>query len=714
MFRPVSRCVCMASLLWWPCALAAEAHEGWKCDIPSPAGETALGLSCHYAQTSWPGLHRDARNSDFVPFAVSRFSQVKWTALDGASLLAAPTIGPEGQLYVTTGRGPGTSHLHAYDAAGHLLWESAPQEGPDDLDAVAVAGVPVIDAFGDLYLSDADQMWAFHPDGTLKWVSPLPEGSGPLFSPIINGRGHVGGAGANGMVVFYHRDSGQLALPVLDLPGGGGAIPDQPPPEGLSSSGLVDPSIVEMLVNVFFGNVYEVTSTPAVHPWSGRLYIAAGGAAPDMGTLYGIDVADEALEIVFETPLPGGGGGASPVISPDGAQVYAVGGDTRLLAVDAETGAVNWMVEGAGVAASPSAGRDGTVYVARGAVINARHPQEGTLKWSIDLSERALEALPPLPALLPIFPNGRPLVLVNSVITITPRFLWVVAVLSYEYAEPQEPKALGIPRATLLLAMRPEDGSIAAGTILRDTCGGTISVGRRGDLYVSHGAIISAYYYYEVNPSLPDVLKVPAPIGGLTALRPTRWRDLFETSVGWMRQLGQEVLDDLLAGEPEDWLGRLDLAVHQLDAAGETLEDAVAEEQLAPISAMGIRLRLDEARRFYLASREALAAEWPGAVPDTRRAERNILAAHERLGYALAIWTVIPAGAPDYDGDGDVDGDDLIRFAACVTGPALGPVRTVCADRDLDGDGDVDQADFALFQRCLGDGVGDNASRCLR
>jgi len=60
----------------------------------------------------------------------------------------------------------------------------------------------------------------------------------------------------------------------------------------------------------------------------------------------------------------------------------------------------------------------------------------------------------------------------------------------------------------------------------------------------------------------------------------------------------------------------------------------------------------------------------------------------------------------DFDGDCDVDRDDLDHFEACGTGPSIGPPGTGCQDADLDGDGDVDHADFGLFQRCLsGPGV---------
>ena len=51
----------------------------------------------------------------------------------------------------------------------------------------------------------------------------------------------------------------------------------------------------------------------------------------------------------------------------------------------------------------------------------------------------------------------------------------------------------------------------------------------------------------------------------------------------------------------------------------------------------------------------------------------------------------------DLDGDGDVDLDDFLRFADCLSGPGVAyPVG--CEAADMEGGNDVDEADFAVFQ----------------
>ncbi len=57
-------------------------------------------------------------------------------------------------------------------------------------------------------------------------------------------------------------------------------------------------------------------------------------------------------------------------------------------------------------------------------------------------------------------------------------------------------------------------------------------------------------------------------------------------------------------------------------------------------------------------------------------------------------------GYGDFDADGDVDGDDVLYFESCATGPGVPQNAPNCVNADLDGDADVDQSDFGLIQRC--------------
>ncbi|HSA29403.1 MAG TPA: serine hydrolase [Phycisphaerae bacterium] len=90
-------------------------------------------------------------------------------------------------------------------------------------------------------------------------------------------------------------------------------------------------------------------------------------------------------------------------------------------------------------------------------------------------------------------------------------------------------------------------------------------------------------------------------------------------------------------------------------------------------------------------------------APDTPASEDidgmlHVAADAVRMWPAGDLFTIYGHGG-DFDGDGDVDPDDLVLFEACVSGPMIA-LLPECRDRDFDHDGDVDQSDFGLFQRC--------------
>lgn len=56
----------------------------------------------------------------------------------------------------------------------------------------------------------------------------------------------------------------------------------------------------------------------------------------------------------------------------------------------------------------------------------------------------------------------------------------------------------------------------------------------------------------------------------------------------------------------------------------------------------------------------------------------------------------------DFDGDRDIDQQDLSLLQQCSSGPNIAAAHgPICEAADLDGDDDVDQSDFGLLQRCF-------------
>ena len=61
------------------------------------------------------------------------------------------------------------------------------------------------------------------------------------------------------------------------------------------------------------------------------------------------------------------------------------------------------------------------------------------------------------------------------------------------------------------------DGSIIGTVELRDVCEGAAIVASNGGIYVSHGSVTSSIAY-RLNRVLPPELRIPKPLGGITAL----------------------------------------------------------------------------------------------------------------------------------------------------------------------------------------------------
>lgn len=527
-----------------------------------------------YAQTSWASVHGDASNSDYVPLILSTELQAQWLALKGSVSWTAPTIAADGSLYITTGRGRGYSHLHALDRDGELLWEAAPQQTLDDLDAMAVISAPVIDSDGDLYVSDSNQLWAFHSDGRVKWVSSLEAHriNEPFVTAIFAGdKGqYVGGVSADGKVGLFWRESGELAMEVLTLPGVDG--PEGPRvPDALWANGLMAEEIRVASWQMLRGYRYRVTNTPAVHSGSGRLFITATGTAPDHGQLIGIDVSAAGMTIAFATKVPPNSG-TSPALSPDGRQVYAIGGGGVLYAIDSLSGKLLWQTDTDGQDASPSVGLDNTIYVLGGDQLLAVDGHDGDIQWRKNYREWARERHPKLwPRLGLIGSKGKADAYVDSVVTVSNGLLWTTLLAGYEVNLPG--REFVHPAQTYLVALDPSDGTVLKEWRIPDSSEGGISISPTGDVYLNLlSAQASIGYYGGYQWLLPKSVRRPQPRGGVYALSAVSLNEQLMVGIQWLDTLATNrntlFLDNI---QSQLWSTRrtvqLSLEQHQLDPA---------------------------------------------------------------------------------------------------------------------------------------------------
>jgi len=93
------------------------------------------------------------------------------------------------------------------------------------------------------------------------------------------------------------------------------------------------------------------------------------------------------------------------------------------------------------------------------------------------------------------------------------------------------------------------------------------------------------------------------------------------------------------------------------------------------------------------APRGTITATLNGDITD---AMGNDLAAYQ--------WSFVNQSFSGFDGDCDIDLDDIEVFEACVSGPTVEHNGApACLIADFDDDGDVDLTDFGIFQRCFSD-----------
>jgi len=536
-----------------------------------------------YMQSSWSTVHTDSSNSDHVPLAMTSNVRQRWHVLKGAGIWTPPVVAVDGTVYAVTGEGPGHSHLHAISPAGDILWQSAPQQSLSDFDSLAVFSAPVLDEDGDIYIGDGNQFWAFHPDGKVKWVTELP-GLG-IQGGFVTGMfvdGYVGGVSIDGKVMLLHRGSGELAMPVLDLPGADGPL-GPPIPDPLWKN-LVDPAIRDQVWEILRGHRYEITNTPAVHPRTGRIYVIGAGADESEGHFYGIDVVDDRLKLAFVTKVPAGSG-TSPGISPGGERLYAMA-KGQLFAVDAESGEKLWSKDVNGQDASPSVGPDDTVYILGGQRLVAVQGASGEIKWGRDYNDFVAQQLPELWTRFGLLEQGEPVGFIDSVASVTPDLMWTTVLGGYSMN--LFGRKFTHAAKTWLIAIKPQDGSLIASYPLPDTSEGAITIGPMGELYLDMlAAIASTSHYAGYQWILPSEVQMPEPVGGLVAFEQADLKQHCLAGVSWAQRLlrgeGGDTVEAGLATERA--AGQLTISSHCIRSI-EPGSDALrkAAEQLTSLA----------------------------------------------------------------------------------------------------------------------------------
>ena len=411
--------------------------------ISALVGSGALAATI-YSPGGWPTFHQDSANRRSVDTDILSLDYTTWQTLDSASVLTAPTTSPDGKkIYFTTGLPEGSSNLHAYTIDGKLLWHSEPWRNPQEgVNPCAILSSPIVDVQGDIYINDCNQLFAFNPDGTVKWVIELPTiqpgdwvaaGSHPVnafTTAAFTSEGHLFGVTNFGDVVIIDRNTGEILNRAYRLPGVLAPYANtEPMPDSVLADGLMDPDFREWTWQLIFGGNMRSANTPAVAT-SGRIYVVGSGAKEGLGSLYALNLISSdtglSLKEAFVTDI-GLGSGSSPALSPGEDRVYVSDEEGWFYSIDANIGALIWKVKTKAAAGAAAVGRDGTIYAlqAHAPAVIAINPQ-GKILWESDFTHLAQAQLPPS------FLFGDPVATGNGNPTITSDTVLVPVVYGYD------------------------------------------------------------------------------------------------------------------------------------------------------------------------------------------------------------------------------------------------------------------------------------------
>ncbi len=291
-----------------------------------------------------------------------------WTGIAAGSITSAPTIGPDGALYV----GSTDGFLHGFNADGTRRWSAINLQANMDTSAAALA------PDGTLYLGTSStfvqartaRLHAFNTaTGAKKWEIIVGTGLSANNAVALAADG----------TVYVHSDDGRLhaftdnqtsvtekwsvAIPGVSYASASIA------PDGTIYLGNDDPSLTNPVHRLHALNPADgstkwtfaadnpIYTSAAIDP-AGNVYFGTLTS----GRLYSLTSAGVRRWTYAGASL---GTSSSPALSPDGGTVYFAGYDGLLHAVNTTTGGARWTFRlGDEVrASSPAVDANGTVYI---------------------------------------------------------------------------------------------------------------------------------------------------------------------------------------------------------------------------------------------------------------------------------------------------------------------------------------------------------------
>ncbi|MFE3541540.1 PQQ-binding-like beta-propeller repeat protein [Nocardia sp. NPDC059177] len=275
------------------------------------------------AGKGWPAVHHDGSNAGASPVSGADALALSWSRPVGGPIAQPLTIGPEGQMFVTTSTS-GCSILSFQMKTGRKRFCN--QLGPSTIQAPTV-----VDGMSNVYVGDDGAVNSFNYLGQPRWRTPV---AGVPVAIQFTGDGKVLTITQSGQVDVLSRQTGGREVPTLQLLG---------EPDFLRFPGLTRPASGDGLDDCATGGPRcAIANTTAVDPDTGRFFVTVWEPGKPAAALRAMRYADGKVSQEWNAEMLVGGSATSPTLSADGDTVYIGDNSGRLIAVNAEDGTTRW------------------------------------------------------------------------------------------------------------------------------------------------------------------------------------------------------------------------------------------------------------------------------------------------------------------------------------------------------------------------------------
>lgn len=272
----------------------------------------------------WPAAHHDGRNSGTSQVTGAHKVELSWARPLGGPIAGPVTIGPDGQMFVTTNL-PNCGLFSFQMRTGRKRFCNA--LGPN-----AISAATVVDGATNVYVGDDEGVGSQNSLGQPRWRTPV---SGVPVALQFTGDSNLLSVTQSGQVDVLSRQTGERVTPTLQLLGETNFLeyPDLTRPA--SGQGLDDCGV---------GGPYcPVANTSAVDPDTGRFFATVWKPGSPTASLVALRYADNTIQQEWSADILTEGSATSPSLSADGSTVYVGDNSKRLIAVNAANGETKWV-----------------------------------------------------------------------------------------------------------------------------------------------------------------------------------------------------------------------------------------------------------------------------------------------------------------------------------------------------------------------------------